>query len=181
MKTYKEVESGRIRMRKKGEFKEDTLGIHCKWWRNRQWVPVKKLTKINPLKSPGSPNPRHPRDHAPGEMNWCERSCEGAIRPNRDGWGPHSVHTLQSHLQWGTPLWGLQSCHLNETHPSSAHNGCILRHGWDGRPNDRYDTQVDFLYIPMNLTNKKINTNSLEPKTARPNWVWHVEGKDKGG
>ena len=27
---YNEVENGRIRMRKKGEFKEDTLGIHCK-------------------------------------------------------------------------------------------------------------------------------------------------------
>ena len=27
----------------------------------------------------------------------------------------------------------------------------------------------------------KINTNRLEPKTARPNWVWLVEGKDTGG
>ena len=25
---------------------------------------------------------------------------------------------------------------------------------------------------------KKINTNRLEPRTARPNWVGHVEGKD---
>ena len=28
---------------------------------------------------------------------------------------------------------------------------------------------------------QKINTNRLEPKNARPNWVWLVEGKDKGG
>ena len=27
----------------------------------------------------------------------------------------------------------------------------------------------------------KINTNRLEPKTTRPNWVWLFEGKDTGG
>ena len=27
----------------------------------------------------------------------------------------------------------------------------------------------------------KINTNRLEPRTVRPNWVWHVEGKDIDG
>ena len=35
---YKEVERGRIRMRKNWECK---LGIHCKWWRKRQCVPEK--------------------------------------------------------------------------------------------------------------------------------------------
>ena len=67
MKTYKEVESGRIRMRKNWECK---LGIHCKWWRKRQCVPEKMFKiKINPLKSPGQPIPVHPLYPAPVKTN----------------------------------------------------------------------------------------------------------------
>ena len=67
MKAYKEVESGRIRMRKKWECK---LGIHCKWWRKRQCVPEKMFKiKINHLKTQEQPNLVHPRDHAPVKTN----------------------------------------------------------------------------------------------------------------
>ena len=96
IKAYKEVESGRIRMRKNWEC---TLGIHCKWWRNRQCVPVKKLTKINRLKTLGPPNLVHPHHPVVVKTNWCETSCAKESRPIRDYWGPHSEHTPQSHLR----------------------------------------------------------------------------------
>ena len=66
MKAYKEVESGRIRMRKKWECK---LGIHCKWWRKRLCVPEKIELKINHLKNPRQPNPVHPHHPAVVKTN----------------------------------------------------------------------------------------------------------------
>ena len=37
------------------------------------------------------------------------------------------------------------------------------------------------LHKMQGIYQKKINTNRLEPKTARPNWICLVEGKDTGG